>query len=110
MTQKAQQLNDSGMDMRAVLKPTINIPWTKNSFHDTVWIPIQKAMFGTDSMKELSKDQVGQIADVIERELAEKHGLDQVPFPNNEEDDRLLIEALKIRPSYYPTDYEEPTI
>jgi hypothetical protein len=109
MTQKSEQLNDSGLDMRVVLKPTYSIPWTKENFHDHIWIPIQRALYKTDSMRDLTKEQVSKIFEVIERELGEKHGLDHVPFPNNEESGRLLLEALKIRPDY-PTNYEEPTI
>lgn len=100
MTQKSEQLNDVGLDMRVILKPTYSIPWTKDNFHDHIWIPIQKAMYGTDSMTKLTKEQVSKIFEVIERELGEKHGLDHVPFPNNEEKGRLLLEALKLRPDY----------
>lgn len=44
MEKKSEQLNDAGLEMRKVLKPEYFIPWTKDSFHDHVWIPIQKAM------------------------------------------------------------------
>jgi hypothetical protein len=98
MTQKSEQLNDVGLDMRVVLKPTYNIPWTKDNFHDHIWIPIQKALYGTDSMTKLNKDQVSKIFEVIERELGEKHGLDHVPFPNDETKGRELLEAMKLRP------------
>jgi len=84
ITQKLTQLNDSGLDQRTVLKPEINIPWTKEAFHDKIWIPVQKAMYGTDSMKDLKKDQLEPIHKVIERELGEKHGVEYVPFPNDE--------------------------
>lgn len=96
MTMKAKQLNEAGLEMRKVLKPTYEIPWTKDSLHDHLWIPVQKAMFGTDSMRSLKKDQVSKVYDVIERELAEKHGLDQLPFPSDEHKQRPLIEAMKL--------------
>lgn len=82
ITQKADQLNLAGLDMRVVLKPTYNIPWTKDNFHDHVWIPVQRALFGTESMRDLKKDQVGRIHELLERELGEKHGLEYLPFPN----------------------------
>ena len=105
MTQKSEQLNDVGKDMRVILKPSYSIPWTKENFHDHVWIPIQKAMYGTDSMTTLTKEQVSKIFEVIERELNEKHGLDHVPFPNNEEQGRLLLEAMKLKANInYPTE------
>lgn len=100
MTQKSEQLNDTGLDMRVILKPTYSIPWTKDSFHDHIWIPIQRAMYGTDSMKDLNKEQVSKIFEVIERELGEKHGLGHVPFPNDEQKGRDLLEAMKLRPDY----------
>jgi hypothetical protein len=111
MTQKSEQLNDIGMDMRVVLKPTYSIPWTKDNFHDHIWIPIQKAMFGTDSMTKLTKDQVGKIAQVIERELGEKHGIEHVPFPNDEAKGRELMEALELSKKIdYPTESNETLI
>jgi len=105
MTQKSEQLNDTGFDLRVILKPTYSIPWTKENFHDHLWIPVQKAMYGTDSMTALTKEQVSKIIEVIERELGEKHGLDHVPFPNSEEGGRLLLEAMKLKAQLnYPTE------
>lgn len=97
MTQKSSQLNDVGLDIRATLKPTINIPWTKENFHDLVWIPIQRAMYKTDTMTALTKEQVSKIFEVIERELGEKHGVEHVPFPNNEEAGNLLLKAMNLK-------------
>ena len=80
----AKSLNESGKDMRVVLKPTYSIPWTKESIHDHIWIPIQKAMFGTASTKDLTKhEQIDKIRDVIMRELGEKHEIEEIPFPND---------------------------
>jgi hypothetical protein len=109
MTQKATQLNDSGLDVRVILKPTYNIPWTKEMLHNHIWIPVQQAMFGTDSMTKLNKDQVSKIFEVIERELGEKHGLEHVPFPNDEAKGKLLLSAMKIKPDY-PEYKGTPTI
>lgn len=84
MTQLATALNDSGKDMRVVLKPQISIPWTKNSIHDYIWIPIQKAMYGTDSTIYLHKiEQIDKIHEVIMREIGEKHGIEYIPFPDD---------------------------
>ena len=114
MTQKSEQLNDVGLDMRVILKPTYSIPWTKENFHDHVWIPVQKAMYGSDSMTALTKHQVSKIFKVIERELGEKHGLEHVPFPNDEEKGKLLLDAMQLSKQMdYPEDIyngELPTI
>jgi hypothetical protein len=86
---KSQQLNDMGKDMRLVLKPHIKIPWTKQSFHDEIWIPIQKAMYGTDSTTELLKqEQIDSIHEVIERELGIAHHAEYIPFPSKYEVDQ----------------------
>lgn len=51
---------------------------------ECVWRPIQKAMFGIESTKELSKNkQIDMIADVINKHFGEKFGI-YVPFPNKE--------------------------
>ena len=81
----AESLNEAGLDIRKVLKPTYNIPWTKDSVHDHLFIPIQKTMFGTDSFTKLTKQgQIKEIHKVIVRELGEKHGLENIPFPSYE--------------------------
>ena len=78
----ADALNDAGLDMRVVLKPSINIPWTKDSVKTHLWKPIQKLMFNKKSTTELFKlGEIGEIHAVITRELGEKHGLDYIPFP-----------------------------
>ena len=79
----ANELNDAGLDIRKVLKPSYNIPWTKDSVHDHLWIPIQKAMYGTDSVTQLKKhEQIDKIHKVITREIGEKFGLEYLDFPH----------------------------
>lgn len=79
----AKGLNDAGLDQRVVLKPSVQIPWDKDDIHDQLWIPIQKAVVKTDSTTELTKQQVSEIYDVLNRHLSEKFGL-SVQFPSNE--------------------------
>lgn len=95
MTMRAEALNDAGLDVRKVMKPTFNIPWTKEMVHDLLWIPIQQTMFKSKTMRALKKLQVTKVHDVIERELSEKFGLDQIPFPNDEE--RQLDDLAGVR-------------
>lgn len=84
-TQLAEMFNDAGKDQRVVLKPHISIPWTKEAVHDQIWIPIQKAMYSTDSTTELLKqEQIDKIHKVIHRELGTNHGIDYIPFPSND--------------------------
>src|SRR3990167_3348488 len=86
MTQLAKALNEGGLEPRKVLKPTYNLQWTKEMIHDNIWIPIQEAMFGTNSTTFLHKqEQIEKIHELIMRELGEKHELEYIPFPNDED-------------------------
>lgn len=86
MTRLAESLNDAGLDMKVVLKPQVSIPWTKDSVHDYLWLPVQKAMFGTDSTTFLHKvEQVDKVHKVLMRELGKNHGVEYLEFPNDEE-------------------------
>lgn len=78
--QIADTLNEHGLDMRQVLKPEVDIPWTKETVKEYIWRPIQKAMFEKTSTTELTTDQVDQVYSTINRFLGEKHGL-HFPFP-----------------------------
>lgn len=83
-TQLADTLNDMGLDQRKVLKPSINIPWTKESVKKQIWSPIQEAMYGTNSTTFLHKQgQIETIHKVIMRELGEKHEVEFIPFPTS---------------------------
>ena len=79
----AEILNDMGLDMRKVLKPTYFIPWTTISIKDHIWRPIQKVMYSKESTKELSKhEEITNIHKVIMRELGKEHGVEYIPFPS----------------------------
>ena len=82
----ATALNDAGLDMRVVLKPTYSLPWDKDLVKKHLWKPLQKIFYSTNSTKELTKiEQIDKIHAVIMRELGQKHGLEYIPFPNMEE-------------------------
>ena len=40
----SDELNAAGLDMKKVLKPTINIPWTDKNVKEFIWRPIQHSM------------------------------------------------------------------
>lgn len=83
----AKSLNDAGYDMRKVLKPTYNLPWTKEMIHDHIWIPFQQAMYKTNSTTFLRKqEQIDRLHETIMRELGEKFGVEHIDFPRSEED------------------------
>ena len=86
MTQLAKALNEAGLEPRKILKPTYNLQWTKEMIHDNIWIPIQEALYGTNSTTFLHKqEQIEKIHEIIMRELGEKHSLEFIPFPNDED-------------------------
>jgi len=76
----AEVFNDAGLDMRKVLKPEVEIPWTKESVKDYLWRPIQIVMFEKESTTELERKEVDKVFDVINRHIA-KFKVHQ-PFPS----------------------------
>lgn len=82
MTLLARELNEAGLEPKKVLKPEYNLQWTKEMIHDNIWVPIQEAMYGTNSTTFLHKqEQIEKIHEIIMRELGEKHNLEFIPFP-----------------------------
>lgn len=77
----ANALNDAGLDMRVVLKPSVEIPWTEQAVKEFLWRPIQKAMLNKDSTTELTTKELTEVEQVLSRHLGEKHGI-HVPFPS----------------------------
>ena len=73
--------NQAGLDMKAVLKPEVDIPWTTESVKNHIWRPIQEIMVDVESTTELSTTDVDAIYQVVAKHLAEKHGI-SVAFPD----------------------------
>lgn len=87
----AETLNEAGLDMRVVLKPEVDIPWTATSVKEFLWRPIQTAYLNKHSTTELDKiKEISDITEIINRHLSQKFGgfgYEQVEFPSYE---RLL--------------------
>lgn len=80
----ADILNDAGLDQRKVLKPEVSIPWTKTSVKENLWRPIQQAMYAKKSTTKLAKQkEIDEIHKVLMRHLAEKFGVEFIPFPSH---------------------------
>ena len=79
----AEELNLAGLDMKAVLKPEVDIPWNRDSVKEHLWRPVQEAMLHKKSTTELTTKEIDQVFDVINRHIGEKFGL-TVPFPSIE--------------------------
>ncbi|MCR4307158.1 MAG: hypothetical protein NUV80_01200 [Candidatus Berkelbacteria bacterium] len=71
----AEALNDAGFDIRKTLKQDIDIPWTKNSVHDYLWIPVLKAMTDKESTTDMNTVEPSEVYEVLTRHLGEKTGV-----------------------------------
>ena len=84
--QIAATLNAAGLDQRKVLKPSVDIPWTKESVKEMIWRPVQEAMLKKKSTTELEKvGEIDEVWDVVMRFLGENHGVEYIPFPHYEQ-------------------------
>ena len=79
----AKKLNDAGLDMRFVLKPGVDIPWGKESVKNFLWKPVQNALLGKKSTKDLTTDEVDKVYEVLNRHFGEKFKIHQA-FPSVE--------------------------
>lgn len=79
----AQELNDSGLDMRKTLKPGVEIPWNKTTIKEYIWRPIMEAQIGKKSTTELTTTDIDQVFNTIVRHLGNKFGI-EIDFPSVE--------------------------
>lgn len=77
----AKALNEAGLDMKKVLKPGVEIPWSAQSVKDFMWVPIQKAQLRKEHTHELNSTEIDVIYDTLNRHLSEKFGISE-PFPS----------------------------
>ena len=75
----AKRLNDAGLEIKQVIKA--DVPWTKDTVHDVMWRPIQKALLGKESTTSLKKNEIDTVYEVMNRLLGEKFGI-HVDFPS----------------------------
>ena len=82
-TQLANKLNEMGLDVRTVMKPTYEIWWTKYMVKDHLWRFFQRKKFGKESTTELSKhEEIDAIHEDLMRNLGEKHHVEYIKFPH----------------------------
>ena len=70
----AAALNDAGLDMRTVLKPGVEIPWTPETVKENLWRPVQVALLNKKSTTELETGEVSKVEDVLMRHLIKEFG------------------------------------
>ena len=61
----AEALNDAGLDMKTVLKPEVDIPWTQDSVKTHLWKPIQEIMVDKESTTEMNTVDPNKIYEVL---------------------------------------------
>lgn len=81
----ADTLNNAGLDVRAVLKPSVDIPWSKTMVKELLWKPVQKIYLDKKSTTQLNTEDVNEIYRILDRHLADKFGV-LVDFPSLDHD------------------------
>ena len=84
----ARALNDAGMDQRAVLaqmREGVEIPWSQDRVKDTLWREVQKAMLSKTSTTNLSRQEVSQVYEALNRWTGQTLGV-SVPFPQKRDE------------------------
>lgn len=79
----ADELNGAGLDMRHLLKPHVEIPWSKETVKEYLWRPVQKAQLIKESTTDLTPTEVTKVFETLNRYLGEKHKI-HVDFPHEE--------------------------
>lgn len=88
----ATALNDAGLDMKRVLKPEIDIPWTAISVKEHLWRPIQEAMLDKHSTTEATTFDFTPVYETLNRHTSAKLGI-SIAWPSNEQ--RSKDESLR---------------
>lgn len=78
----AEAFNNAGLDMLAVLKvKKVSVSWTMISVKETLWKPIQMAIFNKESTTQLETHEVSQVYEQLARHLSENLNVNQ-SFPS----------------------------
>ena len=80
----ADGLNAAGFDQRVVLKPGIEIPWSKESVKELLWKNVQMALIGKSSTADLAPGQVTEVYEALNKGIGVKFGV-SAPFPTKED-------------------------
>jgi hypothetical protein len=80
----AEALNGGGYEMKAVMKvKKIDVPWSKERIKENLWKPLEEAMLSKSSTTELSRGEVNEVYEVLNRWTAQNFGI-SVEFPSEE--------------------------
>jgi len=67
------------------LIPLVDIPPTKENVKMFIWKPIMKAAVNKSRTRDLSKEEVNKIYEIVNRYLAQQKSVEHVPFPSEED-------------------------
>jgi len=86
--QLAEILNALGLDQRKVLKPSVEIPWSKDSIKERIYKPVLDAMTGKSSTEDMNTVEPTQVLEVIAKHMAENHGVTVPAWPSKDNNSR----------------------
>ena len=78
----ASVLNSAGFEISKVIK--VDTPWCAESIKDLLWRPVMKQQLNKNSTAKLTKEEVTQVYDTLNRALSLKCGV-SVEFPSNDD-------------------------
>ena len=79
----ADQLNQAGLDMVAVMKHGVEIPWTGELVKENLWKPLQQAMLKKKSTTQLTTKEIDEVFETLNRHLGSKLDI-ELEFPSIE--------------------------
>jgi len=80
----AEQLNDAGFDMKRVIKPEVDIPWTGPSVKEYLWRPVQEALLQKQSTADADRTEYTEVHEVLCRHLGQKLGIRAPEWPRRD--------------------------
>ncbi len=81
----AEVLNDFGVThkFKGIRGKDLEVRFTKTLVKEVIWRPIQMSLFDKESTTELTTEEVSEIAEPLEKFIAETYAID-LPFPSEE--------------------------
>lgn len=86
----ADTLNEAGLDMRTVLKPSISIEWNDKTIKEYIFKPILEAMMLKKSTTEMNTKDIDKVWETINLHLGEKFGVEVPPIPSQEQTESYI--------------------
>ena len=86
----ADELNNAGLDMKKVLKPSVSIDWNKDNVKEYLWKPVQEAISLKKSTTEMTTAEPTKVWEHLNRHLGEKFGVEVPLFPSVEQTESYI--------------------